>query len=143
MRTFAEHLVAHETRDNNSSRQTSSPATFPICGKLRPSLAALVGNTGFGALLSRALALASPEVPWLRALHVTADGSLEVPAELKAQVDPEKMAEGRVVLLGKLLGLLIALIGETLTMQLMREVWPKLILDDLCSGDGDGNESNT
>ena len=140
MRDLAERLIAHETRETKSSG-AQSPASFPVCEKLRPSLAALVGSTGFNALLSRALALASPEVPWLRAVHVKADGSLEGLAGLKARVDPEKIAEGRVALLAQLLGLLGAFIGEDLTMQLMREVWPKLVLNKLYFGSGDENES--
>jgi hypothetical protein len=140
MRNLAERLIAHEAKENDSSR-TKSPATFPVPEKLRAPLSALVGSTGFGALLSRALVLASPEVPWLRAVHVKADGSLEGPAELEAQVDPEKIVKGRVALLAQLLELLRAFIGENLTMQVMREVWPKLSLNDLYLGNGDGNES--
>jgi hypothetical protein len=139
MRNLAERLIAHETRDNKSSG-TKSPAVFPVPEKLRPPLAALVGSMGFSALLSRALVLAGPDVAWLRAVHVKADGSLEGPADLEAQVAPEKIIEGRVALLARLLGLLMALIGENLTMQLIRDVWPKLILNDLNFGNGDGDE---
>jgi len=39
--------------------------------KLRLNLTVLMGNVGFRALLSRALALASTEVPWLHAMRVT------------------------------------------------------------------------
>ena len=140
MRNLAERLIAHEAKENKSSG-TKSPAIFPVCEKLRPPLAALMGSTGFHALLSRALALASAEVPWLRAVQVKADGSLEGLAELEAQVDPEKIAEGRVVLVAQLLGLLGAFIGEELTMELTREVWPKLFLNDLVFANGDGNEN--
>jgi hypothetical protein len=49
------------------------------------------------------------------------------------------MAEGQVVLLGQLLGLLVAFIGENLTVRVVHEVWPQLTLDhsDLESGNGD------
>lgn len=140
MRNLAERLIAHEARENKFFGKKST-ANFPVCEKLRPPLAALVGSTGFSALLSRALALASPEVPWLRGVYVKADGSLEGLAELEAQVDPEKIAEGRVALLAQLLGLLNALIGENLTMQLMREVGPQLLFNELHFASGDGNES--
>jgi hypothetical protein len=36
-----------------------------------------------------------------------------------------------VVLLAQLLGLLVAFIGENLTLRLMREVWPKVPLNEL------------
>ena len=57
--------------------------------------------------------------------------------ELQAQVDPEEMAEGSVVLVAQLLALLVAFIGENLTLQMVREVWPKLSLNDLDFDKGD------
>ena len=136
MRDLAQRLIAYETRGNKSS-ETKTPAAFLVGEKLRPHLATLMGNAGFRALLSRALALANAEVPWLRAVHVKADGSLEGLDELEAQVDPEEIFEGSVVLLAQLLGLLVAFIGENLTLRLVREVWPKLSLNDLDFGKGD------
>jgi hypothetical protein len=128
MRDLAERLVAYETKANKSSK-TKTLAAFLVGEKLRPDLAALMGSVGFRALLSRALALANAEVPWLRAVHVKADGSFEGLAELEAQVDPEEIFEGGIVLLAQLLGLLVAFIGEDLTLRLVREVWSKLSLD--------------
>ena len=133
MRDFAERLIAYETRENKSS-ETKTPAAFHVSEKLRPHLMTVIGNTGFRALLSRALALANAEVPWLRAVHVKSDGSLEGLDELEAQVDPEEIFQGRVVLLAQLLGLLVAFIGEDLTLRLVREVWPKLSLDNFDFG---------
>ena len=136
MRDLSQCLIAYETRGNKSS-ETKTPAACLVGEKLRPHLAALMGNVGFRALLSRALALANAEVPWLRAVHVKADGSFEGLDELEAQVDPEEIFEGCVVLLAQLLGLLAAFIGENLTLHLVREVWPKLSLKDLDFGKGD------
>jgi len=62
---------------------------------------------------------------------------LEGLEELQAQVDPEEMAEGSVVLVAQLLALLVAFIGENLTLQMVREVWPKLSLNDLDFDKGD------
>ena len=139
MRDFAERLIAYETRGNKASG-TKTPAAFHVSEKLRPHLAALMGNTGFRSLLSRSLALANAEVPWLRAVHVKADASLEGLEALEAQVAPGEIFEGGVVLLAHLLGLLVVFIGENLTLQLAREIWPKLSLNDLDFGKGDKNE---
>ena len=130
MRDFAERLIAFETRGNKPS-ETKPPAAFHVCEKLRPHLATLMGNGGFRALLARALALANAEVSWLRAVQVKADGSLEGLEELHTQPDPDEIFEGRVVLLAQLLGLLVAFIGENLTWRIVREVWPRVPLDDL------------
>ena len=135
MRDFAERLIAYETRGNKSS-ETKTSGPFLVGEKLRPQLATLMGNVGFRALISRALALSNAEIPWLRAVHVKADGSFEALDELGAQVGPDEIFAGRVVLLAQLLGLLVAFIGELLTLRLVRDVWPKLPLNDLDFGKG-------
>jgi hypothetical protein len=135
IRDFAERLIIYETRGNKSF-ETKTTAVFHVGEKLRPHLATLMGNLGFRALLSRALALANAEVPWLCAVRVKADGSLEGLDEVEAHVDPEEVFEGRVVLLAQLLGLLVAFIGENLTLRLVREVWPKLSFNDFDFGKG-------
>ena len=56
---------------------------------------------------------------------------------LTRNVNPEELFEGGVVLLAQLLGLLVAFIGESLTLRLVREVWPQLPLDDLDFGKGE------
>ena len=96
-----------------------------------------MGNTGFHALLMRALSLANTEDPSLRSVRVKADGSLEGLEELQAQGNTVEIAEGSVVLVAQLLGLLVAFIGEHLTLQMVREVWPKLSLNDLDFEKGD------
>jgi hypothetical protein len=139
MRDFAKRLIAYETRQGQS-RGTKPHAVVLVCEKLRPHLAILMGNAGFRAVLSRALALAGAEVPWLRTLHVNPDGSLERVIDHAAQVAPDEMADGNIVLLAQLLGLLVTFIGEVLTLQLVRDVWPKLPLKDLNLGQGNENE---
>jgi hypothetical protein len=139
LRDFAERLIAYETRGSKSS-ETKAPAAFLVSERLRPHLARLMGKVGFRELLSRALVLANAEVPWLRAVRVKADGSFEGLDELGAQVGPDEIFEGRVVLLAQLLGLLVTFIGEELTLRLVREVWPKLSLNNFDFGKGDKNE---
>ena len=140
MRDFAERLIAYETKCNKSSG-TKTAVVFLVGEKLRLHLTALMGNVGFRALFSRALALANAEVPWLHTVHVKADGSLGGLDELGAQVASEKIAEGSVVLFAQLLGLLVAFIGGSLTQRLVREMWPKIPLNDLDFGNGDKNEN--
>jgi len=103
----------------------------------------LVGNAGFRTLLARALTLATAEIPWLRGVKVNADGALEGWEEPYVQLGPDKFLEGRVVLLAQLLGLLVAFIGESLTVRLVREVWPKLTISDLNLEKGEENEEDS
>lgn len=133
MRDFAKRLIVYETRANKSSEAKTLAACL-VSEKLRPHLATLIGNLGFRSLLSRALVLANADVPWLRAVHVNTEGSFEGLPELGAQVDPDEIFEGCVILLAQLLGLLVAFIGLDLTLRLVREAWPKLPLSDLDVG---------
>jgi hypothetical protein len=140
MRSFAQRLMAYETRWNKS-HTTKTSARFDVVDKLRPHLATLMGNGGFRALLSRALVLSKEEVSWLRAVQVKADGTLEGLEALRVQLDPTEFLEGRVVLLGQLLGLLVAFIGPKLTSRLVGEIWPQFPLNELGFYSGDEDEN--
>lgn len=134
MRNFARRLIGYEAGENESSG-TQTPAAFRSCEKLRLHLATFMGNTGFHTLLSRALALAASEVPWLRAVRVSAGGPLEGLEILQPQLDPDVFLEGSVVLLAQLLGLLVDFIGASMTLRLVCEVWPKVPLKNLDFGE--------
>lgn len=89
-----------------------------------------MGDGGFRVLVTRALALATEEVPSFRAVRVNANGTLEALTGSGAQQDPPQLAEGCVVLLAQLLGLLVSFIGANLTVGLVREVWPEMSLNN-------------
>jgi hypothetical protein len=59
------------------------------------------------------------------------DGSLEGFDGPETNADPEAQAEGGLVLISQLFGLLIAFVGEDSTLRMVREVWPKLSLKEL------------
>jgi hypothetical protein len=139
-RNFADRLIACETTGKQSSK-TRHAAGCHVSKKLRLQLTSLMGNAGFRALLARALALASKDIAWLSAVNVNADGTLEGFDKPAAQIDPEKLAEGSVVLLTHLLGLLVAFIGEGMTLQLVRDIWPNIPSKDPNFGNGVHNEN--
>jgi hypothetical protein len=129
LRYLAERVLAQMR--HNPVRKHRAPVAFATCEKLRVHLVTQMGASGFGALLSRACALASAEAPWLSKVKVKPDGSLEWPDDLAAQVDRQKMTEGGVVLIAVLLSLLLAFIGENLTLRILHQVWPTLSIKDL------------
>ncbi len=130
IRNFAERLVVFEAAGPETFG-TKVPTAFEGYEKLRPQLVTLMGNGGYRALLSRALALAKAEVPRLQTVRVNEDGALEGLAELHAQLKPDEFLESSVILLTQMLGLMVAFIGENLTLRLMHEVWPKVPINDL------------
>lgn len=129
-------LIAQQAR-GKPAPTSSSPAAFAICERLRPLLATLMGNAGFHTLLSRALAVAAPEIAWLRTVRVNAGGSLEWLVGAEAPPDAEEAVAGGGVLIAQLLGLLAAFIGENLTIRMIRETWPELSYDGLIFSVGD------
>jgi hypothetical protein len=117
-RDLAQRLLAHQ----NAAGKTSEPtefAAFRVCETLRQPLCALAGVAGFRSLLSRALTLARAEAPSLIAVQVAADGSLQGLDELPPETDAEQAREAGVILITHLLGLLVRVVGEAMTLQLV------------------------
>ena len=135
LRDFAERLISFGVIETKSSA-SKPPAVFTVIEKLRPCFAQVVGELGFSAVLSRALVIASADVAWLRTVDVKEDESLKGLDELEGKVDPEEIAEGRVVLLAEFVNLLVNLIGERLVLRLVHQAMPKLSKDDLYFGEG-------
>ncbi|MEA3194216.1 MAG: hypothetical protein QOD26_2549 [Betaproteobacteria bacterium] len=139
LRRFARRLLAQETPPRSQSSDGEKPLTFQVFDELRPHMVNLMGMGGFRGLLSRAIALGGEELRWLRAVHVNANGSL-TGFEEYASLGPGQFAEGKVVLLAQVLGMLIALVGVRLTLRLVLDIWPKLSLGDLNLGNGEAHE---
>jgi nicotinic acid phosphoribosyltransferase len=125
MKEFTRRLLAYESASGKPANANDSMA-FRVCEKLRVQLTKTTGVRGFSALVSRALALAGAEVPWLRSLQINSDGSLQGLQELETKLDPLEVAEGQVVLLSQLLELLVTFVGPALTLQLLQDIWPKM-----------------
>jgi hypothetical protein len=121
MRALAKRIIAHEATARDSPRRP-----FAVIERLRPPLGTLMGTGGFRALVARALALACGEVAWLRALRMKSNGTLEGFEEIYPPIAPQQCLEGRVALLSQLLALLVALIGQGLTSQLIGDTWTHL-----------------
>ena len=116
MEELARRLVALETARHSSS-DLSIEGAVRVCDKLRISITRYTGNGGYASLLSRSIALAKVKAPSLGKVEIQPDGSLRYPTD----VDPALTAENAgMVLVATLLGLLNTLIGEELTMTLVR-----------------------
>ena len=127
---FARRLVVYETAAAKPVGVQKS-AAFRVCEKLRQPLSRLAGVAGFRSLLSRALALTNDDARWMKAIHVKADGSLEGLDEAQAQLSETEIAEGEVILIAQLIGLLVIFIGEELTLRLVQESWPDAALNNM------------
>jgi hypothetical protein len=136
MRDLAQQLLTCEAAGGKTSEPVGS-ATLRVYEKLRTRLSELAGTAGFQSLASRALTLAKSEDPSLGSVRVAVDGKLEGMSAVESPLNAEKdeIQEGGVVLFSRLFGLLLIFLGEALTMNLIRDVWPDAAL-------GDGNSEN-
>jgi hypothetical protein len=117
-RDLAQRLLAYQNAAGKASEPTEF-AAFGVCERLRQPLITLAGVAGFRSLLSRALTLARAEAPSLNAVQVAADGSLQGLEELRSQVDTDQAREAGIILITQLLGLLVRVVGEAMTLQLV------------------------
>jgi hypothetical protein len=121
--TLTARLLASEGR-REAGAAGAGCVPFRVFEKLRPSLSTLAGAAGYQSLVVRALALARARASWLAEVSVAADGGLSFPAEIESLLDAREIERGGGILVEELLGLLCTLIGEPLTVRLLRNVWP-------------------
>ena len=127
IREMARRLVEHEA--SALVADVHSSAALRCCERLRQPLARLAGVAAFRSLISRALSLSYAGAPWLNAVHVAANGSFEGLEAAKVHLSQEKIAEGEVLLVAHLIGLLVTFVGEEFTLQLVLEAWRDATFD--------------
>ena len=123
MRNLARWLIDREAKAGNPS-EVEVQAAFRVCEKLRLRLSKLMGVAGFQSLFCRAMTLAKAEAPWLGAVEVNSNGSLEGMGRIETQQGIDAAEKGGIILLTRLLGLLVTFIGAPLTLRLVRDLWP-------------------
>src|SRR5271170_6274892 len=137
MRDLAHRLLTYEAAVGVTPDGMEPPA-IRVYEKLRQSLGEFVGSAGFQLLASRALTLARPETSSLSAARIAADGSLQGLSEIGTQndMDKDRVGDGEIILVARLLGLLRIFLGEALTLSLLRDAWPGQVFDDRNSAPG-------
>lgn len=114
---LAQHLLILE-RMRVVASDADTNLAVRVIEQFRVRLIKLVGVYGFRSLLSRTLNLAKRESPALAGVRIGENGALEGVAEMgKNEAD-------ELVLVAQLLALLTTFIGESLTLQLVRDAWP-------------------
>lgn len=105
-----------------------------VSERLRTCLTRFASPDGFAVLLRRALLLASAEATSLQSVGIGADGRLEGFQRLAAGQGTGVLGgEAALAITVHLLELLVTLIGESLTLRLVRQAWPDTALDGLLS----------
>ena len=101
------------------------PEVVAVIERLQISLAKFAGDAGSTSLLRRAVVLASADVPSLQSVKIGPNGRLDGIEQLAAETGAGALGdEAAVAITAHLLWLLVAFIGEPLTLRLLRESWP-------------------
>jgi len=108
IRELTTRLLAAGHDDGNAAAR--------VTDELRVALSRFAGRDGFAALLRRAVMLARAENPALTGVKFDPSGELE---ELE-----NADAKSGAAILTHLLWLLVTFIGHSLTLQIVREIWP-------------------
>ncbi len=114
-RLLAERLLAYET----TSPEDSVFAASSVHKKLRIALASIVGLKGFQSWSERAKTLTEREGLTFDLASVEMEGAL--------QIVPVEKAEAAAAFFGHLIALPDRLIGKSLMLRLLQEVWPSLL----------------
>lgn len=102
-----------------------------VCDKMHPPLSRMAGTISYQALLSRALVLALPDAPTLAALRFEGDGRLVFDPKNPPAValDPDAVRHDAIVLVTAFLNLLMTLVGDVVTVRIIRQVWPEVTIE--------------
>jgi hypothetical protein len=122
---LASWLLARESGTDVDGRSLSAAAER-VCWKLSVPLSRLVTPAGSRGILSRALHGARAGFPFLDAVRAgtPSEACLAGLPERVGAVVTDEDTRGLLAVLDTMLDLLIALIGRSLTLLLVREVWP-------------------
>lgn len=107
-------------------------AALRVSDALGDQLAVLIGAGGVRALAARSLHIVQRTFPWLAEAQPTApaDGPFAQLAFCMERQEPGVATEAAAAVLATLAGLLVTLIGETLTMGVLRAAWPSVFPND-------------
>lgn len=123
-------LLASEGAPWSTSEECAA-ATWRVYEKLNARLAPLIGSDGVRALLVRSAKLAEADFPCL-AEAARPEGLTGLGSCLKT-LDPAVGAQAAATLFGNFLKLISTLIGERLTVVILRSAWPEI--EDMAPGE--------
>jgi hypothetical protein len=138
-RDLARRLLDHE-RGTRDTPVDLVPAMEGAFRRLHEHMRNLIGQAGFQALLARAAHLTRTEARWIETITIHVEPVLTLTG-LAERIESEGAAEvieGLELLLANLIRLLCTFIGDSLTLLLIRRIWPEVALETPDSGSKEG-----
>jgi hypothetical protein len=123
-RAVAEEIYALEGAEATTVDETIA-AVLRVCHQLERGISSLVGKMGFHALFARCVRKASGDHPCLRDFDSSAPrGLLESLKTCLAGQPPAVITDIGTLILALVFDLVSTLIGDDLTLRLVRDIWP-------------------
>lgn len=121
--------LADEAGGDAANSEVLAAAAGRLLDRLSHRLSVIIGRAGVEALLRRAVKLRNPEFPFLDELFFREEGE-STGDSLRRRLhgeDPDIIREVTVTLFATMAGLLVTVIGERLSWNLLREAWPQAL----------------
>lgn len=138
-RDLARQLLDHE-RERQDAAADLVPVIEQAFRRLHEHTSKLIGPAGFQALVTRAAHLTSAEAGWIESMTFQAEPDLTL-VGLSERIESEgagPVIDGLVLLLANLIGLLCTFIGDSLTLLLIRRIWPEVAFEAPGPGSREG-----
>jgi len=125
LRQLAVRVLLHEAGQSPDSAALAAAARRSF-DELARVLAPLIGQVGIDALAARAVHLAQREYPWLAKMRdpEQTDGPFAHVGVALEHQEPALATEAAASVLATFTGLLVTMIGESLTARVTRQAWP-------------------
>lgn len=107
-----------------AAREPLEHRPFRVLERLCEPFAVVGGAQGLQPLLSRALISTRSSYSWLSSARVTRSGRIEGIDSLQLSLRPHEMLQGELALMGSLVEQLRSLLGDDVTIQLLKTIWP-------------------
>ncbi len=123
VKELATHLFAFQASVAALPRDDGTPQ-FRVLNRLCEGFAAMGGNRSTQPMLSRALLAQCSEFPWLRSARAGLNGTVEGLNDIEFTPSVQEAARGELAVLGSLVELLRSFVGDAVTLQFLRTMWP-------------------
>ena len=131
LRDAVTQLLALEIGGAPATTETLAAASGRLLDKLSRQLAQVIGPAGVQSILLRAVRLRQSEFAFLDTRIVPGDSRASLAEPFRAcllEQEPEVIREVSITLFATFTGLLGTLIGDRLTWNLLRQIWPDTLL---------------
>lgn len=133
LRRIAMRLLAHETEAEPATSERRAAASGRLLDEVSQRLAQVMGHAGTRAVFLRAVNLCKSDFPFLDGCLVPIERGEGIAEPLRTCLQaqtPEVIGAVSVTLVATFAGLLATVIGDRLTLSLLQQIWPDILVGE-------------